>query len=101
MVQRLEEATAHLTHGVPEPPPALPAIRYYFVVMVFSADSPGMSLHLGLCAACRHAHYVENDRGSTFLRCELSLTDPRFPKYPRLPVLACDGYRKADPPEPA
>lgn len=24
--------------------------------------------------------------------CELSKTDPRFPKYPRLPVLACPGY---------
>jgi hypothetical protein len=22
----------------------------------------------------------------------LSRTDPRFPKYPRLPVLACSGY---------
>jgi len=26
--------------------------------------------------------------------CELALVDPRFPKYPRLPVLACDGYKK-------
>jgi hypothetical protein len=22
------------------------------------------------------------------------LTDPRFPKYPRLPVLSCEGYKK-------
>jgi hypothetical protein len=69
--------------------------------MVFPADSPEMSLHLGLCATCRHARRIENDRGSLFLRCELSLPDSRFPKYPRLPVLACDGYQKADPPEPA
>jgi hypothetical protein len=24
--------------------------------------------------------------------CLLSRSDPRFPKYPRVPVLACDGY---------
>jgi hypothetical protein len=24
--------------------------------------------------------------------CRLSLTDPAFPKYPRLPVIACAGY---------
>ena len=26
--------------------------------------------------------------------CRLSLTDPRFPKYPRLPVVACLGYQR-------
>jgi hypothetical protein len=46
----------------------------------------------GLCAGCRHSRPIESDRGSVFLRCELSLTDPRFPKYPRLPVLVCAGY---------
>jgi hypothetical protein len=30
---------------------------------------------------------------STFWLCELSRTDPRFPRYPRLPVLRCAGYR--------
>jgi len=29
-----------------------------------------------------------------YVLCQLSLHDPRFPKYPRLPVLACDGYEK-------
>ena len=48
----------------------------------------------GLCATCAHAAIVENDRGSRFYRCELSKTDPRFPKYPRLPVVACAGYRR-------
>jgi hypothetical protein len=28
-----------------------------------------------------------------FFLCRLSATDPRFPKYPRLPVLRCDGFR--------
>ena len=31
-------------------------------------------------------------RGSTFFLCQLALTDPRFAKYPALPVLACEGY---------
>jgi hypothetical protein len=37
---------------------------------------------------------VTSARGSSFTLCELSLVDPRFPKYPRLPVVACDGYRR-------
>lgn len=37
---------------------------------------------------------MRNDRGSVFLLCLLSKTDQRFPKYPRLPVLACEGYSK-------
>jgi len=27
-----------------------------------------------------------------FWRCELSDRDPKFAKYPRLPVLACAGF---------
>jgi hypothetical protein len=48
----------------------------------------------GLCTDCVHARAVESARGSVFILCNLSLTDPRFPKYPRLPVLSCDGYTK-------
>ena len=47
---------------------------------------------VGLCADCRFARIVESDRGSTFYLCQQSLTDPSFPKYPRLPVLSCSGY---------
>jgi GrpB-like predicted nucleotidyltransferase (UPF0157 family) len=47
----------------------------------------------GLCADCTHARGIESARGSSFILCELSFTDVRFIKYPRLPVLACDGYR--------
>jgi len=46
----------------------------------------------GLCSQCQHARLVESSKGSSFLLCELSKTDLRFPKYPRLPVLACSGY---------
>jgi len=47
---------------------------------------------LGLCADCRHAQRIESSRGSLFLLCTLSKVDPRFAKYPRLPVLTCSGY---------
>jgi hypothetical protein len=51
----------------------------------------------GLCGDCQHARPMESDRGSLFLRCALALTDSRFPKYPRLPVLVCSGYEKKAP----
>ncbi len=50
----------------------------------------------GLCATCAHAEPVASSRGSAFVLCRLSVVDPAFPKYPRLPVLACDGYRRDD-----
>jgi hypothetical protein len=46
----------------------------------------------GLCSQCQHARLIESDKGSVFLLCELSKTDPQFFKYPRLPVLTCPGY---------
>ena len=48
----------------------------------------------GLCDSCRHQNLIDNTRVSLFSLCELSKTDPRFPKYPRVPVTACDGYDK-------
>jgi hypothetical protein len=39
---------------------------------------------------------VESARGSTFWLCGLAAVDPRFSKYPRLPVLRCEGYARAD-----
>ena len=46
---------------------------------------------VGLCARCRNARTVTT-RNSLYWLCELSRTDPRFPKYPRLPVLECEGF---------
>jgi hypothetical protein len=46
----------------------------------------------GLCATCIHMRRIVSDRGSVFYLCELSKTDPTFPKYPRLPVLECAGF---------
>ncbi|HEY3280360.1 MAG TPA: hypothetical protein VGJ83_07585 [Gemmatimonadales bacterium] len=47
---------------------------------------------VGLCAACRWVRIVTNRRGSTFYRCARAETDPRFVRYPPLPVLTCPGY---------
>ena len=57
-------------------------------------DEPRPGVPAGLCATCTHARVVESARQSTFFLCGLSFTDPRFPRYPRLPVLACNGYRE-------
>lgn len=58
----------------------------------------------GLCDDCRHQRLVPNTRGSVFSLCERSRTDPDYPRYPRIPVLACPGFEPApedEPPAPA
>ena len=47
---------------------------------------------MGLCADCVHAQSVVSSRGSEFLLCGRSKTDPRYAKYPPLPVLSCLGF---------
>jgi hypothetical protein len=48
----------------------------------------------GLCAKCGFMRTVESDRGTIFYRC-LNAT---MPKYPRIPVVGCDGFKpKAQP----
>ena len=52
----------------------------------------------GLCDACKWQKLIRNTRGSTFSMCERSKNEPdRFPKYPRIPVLACPGYQEREP----
>ena len=50
----------------------------------------------GLCATCRHRKENRNDRGSVFIYCRRSETDPRYPKYPPLPVARCPGHEAVD-----
>lgn len=65
-----------------------------------SAASAALREHLaagggpdpGLCGSCVNVRVVRSGKGSTFYMCELSKTDPAFPKYPRIPVLRCRGY---------
>ena len=57
-----------------------------------SGESRGVDeARVGLCFTCRHARRVPTPRAVYWL-CERAATDPRFEKYPRLPVLACPGY---------
>jgi hypothetical protein len=50
------------------------------------------SERVGVCFSCRHARVVRTDRGSVFYQCQLAATDPRYAKYPRLPVIYCPGH---------
>ena len=54
-----------------------------------------MDADAGLCATCQHARRIESARGSRFLLCGRSIDDPRFAKYPPLPVVRCTGYEEA------
>jgi hypothetical protein len=56
---------------------------------------PDDRARVGLCLTCRFSRVIVSDRGSRFYFCERSKTDPRFPKYPPLPVVACTGYDPA------
>jgi hypothetical protein len=49
----------------------------------------------GLCNLCAHQRVVGTTRGSAFSMCERHKTDPRFAKYPRIPVAACPGFEPA------
>jgi hypothetical protein len=37
---------------------------------------------------------ISSSRGSTFLLCELSKRDARFPRYPAQPRMVCGGYER-------
>ncbi|MBI5878818.1 MAG: hypothetical protein HZB53_14300 [Chloroflexi bacterium] len=47
---------------------------------------------VGLCALCAHHRVIESTKGSHFWLCALNVQDARFPRYPRLPVLVCEGF---------
>jgi hypothetical protein len=46
----------------------------------------------GHCASCVHLRLLAS-KTSVFVRCALAEEDPRFAKYPPLPVLACAGHQ--------
>lgn len=51
----------------------------------------------GLCATCKYARRVVSGRGSQFLMCGRAKIDPRFSRYPALPVAFCPGHEVASP----
>lgn len=46
----------------------------------------------GSCSRCRWQTLVTSGRGSTFSLCEKSKADPRFARYPQVPVASCPGF---------
>jgi hypothetical protein len=59
-------------------------------------SEPGFLLRIGLCSVCAHARLVVSGRGSRFWLCGRSRHDPRFPKYPPLPLYRCAGFEPGD-----
>ena len=53
---------------------------------------------VGQCVTCRYGQAQRSAKGSIFWRCTLADGDPRFAKYPPLPVVGCAGF--ADAPDP-
>ena len=49
-----------------------------------------------LCESCSLVRAVVTPKGSRYLLCRLSASDPRFPKYPPQPVVRCEGFRPED-----
>ncbi|MDH3255814.1 MAG: hypothetical protein OEM62_12525 [Acidobacteriota bacterium] len=61
-----------------------------------NAPTPGggsdpVHIEEGLCAACDNRRQVSSGR-SVFVRCALGTPGGPFARYPRLPVLECDGF---------
>jgi hypothetical protein len=54
-------------------------------------------MRAGLCGVCRHRRLIRSGRGSAFLLCLRSKTDPRFRRYPSLPVFHCFGFEPGEP----
>lgn len=50
-------------------------------------------MRAGLCDACAHQRTVPASR-AVYSLCRLSADDPRFPRYPALPVLRCSGFAR-------
>jgi len=59
-----------------------------------SAERQQRSLaeRIGLCAKCGHVRRIVSSRGADFWQCLRSAEDPSYPRYPRLPVIACNGF---------
>ena len=59
------------------------------------AEDPHFDPAVGLCSVCVNARRIPHPRGGPgYWRCALAEVDPRFPKYPPLPVRACDGFEQ-------
>ena len=46
-----------------------------------------------LCESCCWMRAVATPKGSRFLLCQLSKTNPVYVKYPPQPMVVCNGYQ--------
>ena len=51
-----------------------------------------LEARVGLCAGCVHAKRLTTKGGNAVFQCGLAASDPRFVRYPRLPMTSCAGY---------
>ena len=49
-----------------------------------------------LCETCKQMREIITPRRSRFLLCELSISDPEYPKYPPQPIMQCNGYEPSN-----
>lgn len=48
--------------------------------------------NVGLCFSCLHSRRITASGGAVYWLCGRAESDPRFVKYPRLPVTVCPGH---------
>jgi hypothetical protein len=53
-------------------------------------------MNRSLCETCALMREVVTPKGSRFLLCQLSQTNPDYPKYPPQPVVQCGGYQQKE-----
>lgn len=61
-----------------------------------SGTSDSDRARVGLCADCTSLRRVTSSRDYAFYLCGRAASDPRFAKYPVLPVLTCRGFDPVD-----
>ena len=57
-----------------------------------STDVSGEWVPAGRCLSCLYARIVRAKVDNVYYFCERSVDDSRYARYPRLPVLTCDGH---------
>ena len=55
-----------------------------------------MGVWPGLCETCRWVRVIQTQKGTVYHWCGHSRVDPRFPRYPRLPVMNCTAFREGE-----
>ena len=58
-----------------------------------SPSDPGTErVAAGGCVSCVYARLIRAKANDVYYFCERSVNDPRYARYPRLPMLTCEGH---------